>query len=224
MLWRTLTAAMIVAMLAAVPAWATPDKPMSFALKGGVNPAFQELEPDPDNRDGSLLGYGGGATLGINLSPSFSVDTDFLYVQKGGKYKDVFRNGNDMGGEERVFKSQVEMNYIVVNPMFRIAPNTDGARPYLMAGPEFGYLIDAQWSYEDDRGKSTEDAKEEFKETDFGINMGGGLEIPMQGSTSFFFEGRYSMGMTDVTDINEEESERGSAKNRSIFVFGGLRF
>lgn len=221
---RILVAVMLIAILGATPVLADQLKPMSFAVKGGVNPAFQELDPDPDNRDGNLIGFGGGATLGINLSPNFALDTDVLYVRKGGKYEDVYRNGNEVSGEDRVFKSEIALDYVVVNPMFRVTPNTNGPRPYLMAGPEFGFLTSAEWTYDNDFGTTTEDAKDDLKSMDFGINMGAGLEVPTHGTTSFFLEGRYSMGMTDINDRPEEEEESGSIKNRSLFGFAGIRF
>ena len=219
---RMFLAVMLLAATITVPATAGQQKPMSFAIKGGVNPAFQELSPDPDNRDGAFMGFGGGATLGINLSSNFSLDTDLLYVRKGGKYKDVYRNGNDISDQDRVFYTTLALDYFVINPEIRIAPSTTGAKPYLMAGPEFGFLMSAEWTYDNDLGKSTVDGKENFKSTDFGLNFGGGLEVPVGGATSFFLEGRYSMGMTDIAD-HPIEGDGGTAKNRSVFGFAGVR-
>ena len=213
----------LLAVLIAAPVLAGQQKPMSFAIKGGINPAFQELLPDPESRDGMLMGFGGGATLGINLSSNFALDTDLLYVRKGGRYKDVYRDGNDLSDQDRVFKSEIALDYFIINPEFRVAPSTTGPKPYLMAGPEFGFLMSAEWTYDSDLGKTTKDGKGDFKSTDFGINFGGGLEIPAGGATSFFLEGRYSMGLTDIADHPLEE-EGGTAKNRSVFGFAGIRF
>ncbi|MBU1701847.1 MAG: PorT family protein [Candidatus Eisenbacteria bacterium] len=220
---KILATVILIVVFCAAPVLAEQTKPVSFAVKGGINPAFQEFEPDPENRDGNLMGFGGGATLGINLGPYFSIDTDLLYVRKGGKYEDRYRNGNEMDGEDRIFKSEIALDYVVVNPMIRIAPKTDGARPFLMAGPEFGFLMTAEWSFDNDMGKSTQDAKDDFKETDFGINFGAGLEIPTNSSTAFFVEGRYSLGMTDIVVETDVENST-TIKNRSIFIFGGIRF
>jgi opacity protein-like surface antigen len=213
----------LIAVFFVPPVQAEQMKPVSLAIKGGVNPAFQELDPDPDNRDGNLMGFGGGAALGMNFGPYFSLDADLLFVRKGGRYEDRYRNGNEMDSEDRVFKSKIALDYIVLNPLFRIGPDTKGARPYFMAGPEFGFLVSAEWTYENDLGKSTQDAKDDFKETDFGVNLGGGIEMPMSATSSFFVEGRYSLGMTDVIADSDQE-EGGSIKNRSNFIFGGLRF
>ena len=99
--------------------------------------------------------------------------------------------------------------------------------PYLLFGGVFGYLIDAQASTTSSRdGESSEmqadeSIKEQFKETDFGVTVGGGFEVPAS-SYAFFLEGRYSLGLTDIG--NDSEGDALAQKHRGVYLFGGLRF
>lgn len=214
--------------LAAGPVIAEEDSGVSFGIKGGINPAYQEWSPDPDNMDGMFIRYGAGVSLGFEMNPNVSLDTDFLYVMKGGKFRDEYRSGNELDHTPRVFESELSLDYIVINPMFRVTPKKVGPSPYFMAGPEVGFLMSAEWvSGAEGLGKTSHDAKDEFGSTDFGLTVGGGLQFPVQKTTLFFVEARYSHGFTDITtdpDMPDPESERGSIRNRGIYLFGGLRF
>jgi len=53
--------------------------------------------------------------------------------------------------------------------------------------------------------------------------FGGGFELPGR-SMSFFMEGRYSLGLSEIGAAVEGQSEAEPQKNRGIHVLGGLRF
>ena len=59
------------------------------------------------------------------------------------------------------------------------------------------------------------------------LNFGAGLDFPTEGTMSFFFEGRYSHGLTSVIvepPVNPAENFDNTVKNRGIYILAGLRF
>ena len=69
-----------------------------------------------------------------------------------------------------------------------------------------------------------DDVKDSFKSTDFGLSIGGGIELP-SGGAAFFVEGRYSLGLADIADQDASSSESTASVNtRGIYAFAGVRF
>ncbi|MFH1278163.1 MAG: porin family protein [Candidatus Eisenbacteria bacterium] len=204
----------------------TPAKPVTFALKGGISQTTPSLDPDPGAGDGAAMGYGGGVTIGLNLSSHVSFDAEVLYARKGGKYS--YSTGDPIEGPEGRLESRVALDYVTLSPLLRATFRPHGASPYLLAGAEFGFLMNAEWEWSETTGGSgTWDAKDEFEETDFSLSFGGGLDLPASGTTNFFVEARYYYGMTDISKTPYSESIRedtSEMKNRGTYLFGGLRF
>lgn len=204
----------------------TPEKAVTFALKGGVNPSTQTMDPDPGYDASGVLGYGGGITLGFNLSRFVSLDADFLYVRKGGHYGFSYRESPTSPAVD--FDTDILLDYATVSPLLRATFRPHGFSPYILAGAEFGYLLDAQYRWEESTGEAgTDDAKEDMENTDFSLSFGGGINLPTSGSSSFFLEARYYLGLTDITKPIPGESERNQEDklmNRGTYLFGGFRF
>ena len=237
----TMLTAFLMVILLAGPAMAngysSQFKAFDFGLKGGVNLADLEFDPDEEVDWESFLRFGGGATLGFNITPTFGLDLDVLYMMKGAKFEGDFLIGDvpgygdvSCGGEARI-----ELDYLVVKPMLRFTPIQGGASPYLLLGGEIGYLLDAKQVFEAtcDLDPPVEiDEEEDFtdvvKDLDFGLNVGAGLEFPV-GNMSMIIEGHYSLGLANIYDADEDEEatedeEDLSVKTRGIYGFVGLRF
>jgi hypothetical protein len=117
----------------------TQEKAIDFGFKGGINLA--ELSYDPDLfEDGTgidksmYLRFGGGVVLSFNITPTFSIDANALYLMKGSKH-----TGDGLVYEEYpeyVFDvdARVNLSYIVVNPMIRFSPVAGGGGPLLHGG------------------------------------------------------------------------------------------
>ncbi len=91
-------------------------------------------------------------------------------------------------------------------------------RPYVAGGGTVGYLRRARVASAD--GTTDEDAKEFYKDWDFGLTVGGGLEFGHR--IRGFVEGRYTWGLASVNE--PEEDEDFSLKNRGWQVLAGLTF
>ena len=216
---KRVVAAAVLAFLFALPVMAQTN-PIVLGFKGGVNLANLSIDPDTDPSPDMYLGLAVGGLLGFEISPGMTLDTNFLYIQKGAKWESDF--------EGDTFKETDKYSYVVINPMLRFAVQNQGLRPYFMAGPEIGFLVDATATGEiNGEDQDDVDLKDFTKSTDFGVNFGAGLEFP-SGNSAFFVEGRYAMGLTDIMDDGDEgtkqEDEQAEVKHRGIYLMGGVRF
>lgn len=197
-----------------------------IGFKGGVNFADMSVTPEYAEVDyNRLTGFGGGAELGFAVSPSMDVLADVLYLQKGVSAHHKWRNGSDPEGSYREWDTDATLNYLVVAPMFRFSTRNPGMAPYVYGGAEVGFLLDATATVENEGGATAEtDVKDNYASTDFGVHFGAGFEIRAQ-SYSFFLEGRYALGLTNIaSDEVLDQNPEAEEKHRGIYLFGGLRF
>ncbi|MFC1572117.1 porin family protein [Candidatus Eisenbacteria bacterium] len=215
---RWLLVAIVFSCLLAGPALGQFQE-VDFSLKGGINYANMAVDPDPGN-GGSILRFGGGGTLGMNFSRKFSIGIDVLYLMKG--TKNSYRDGGSIVHREVEFHT--ELDYLVINPNFRLQPTSGRSTPYLTLGPEIGILLKATSHTEDDRSNGEkQDVKDSFESTDIAINFGAGLDFPI-GSSNFFIESRYSFGLTDVSATQPDDESGAKLTTRGIYAFAGIRF
>jgi hypothetical protein len=210
---------LVMAVLVAVPVMAQ-DKQISFGVKGGINMANLTYDPEPVKGPDNLMGIAAGGVLSFNLSPSACLDGEVLYIQKGvsSKYETEGCSGD----------AKLKLTYISISPMLRFKIHTESFTPYFLGGAEFGLLMSATVAGSTDCGGSGEDfdMKDYYKSSDLGVTFGAGVEFPL-GSSALFVEGRYAMGMTDISktpsnlDVADDTS---STKTKGIYLFGGMRF
>jgi opacity protein-like surface antigen len=98
----------------------------------------------------------------------------------------------------------------------RDIPVGDSAALFVVAGPGLGVLLSAK-NVENDGG--TEDIKDETKDLDIGLIVGGGVGVPLSSGGALEIEVRYEHGMVSVDEGDDVELE-----NRAVFALGGYRF
>jgi hypothetical protein len=150
----------------------------------------------------TALGFSG--VLDVGLSENVALHVEPMYLQKGSK---VEADGEELG--------KFKLAYIEIPALLKIALGASTTRPYVMVGPTIGILLSAKG--EDTDGEE-EDIKEIFKDVDFGLGFGAGVSFPT-GNNSFFIEGRYLLGLSNIIDSGDTE-----AKNRGIQVMAGVTF
>jgi opacity protein-like surface antigen len=216
----------LMALLLTVPVLAQ-EKQVHVGFKGGLslmNFSYDpELEVGPDSRLGLAL----GALLSVNVSPSMSVDGEVLYVQKGAKL--------DAADGDCSSQDEWKLAYITISPLLRFKVHGESVSPYFLGGIEFGLLMSAdhEWDWEcnGETEAATDDVKDYFKDTDFGITVGAGLDFP-SGKSTFFAEARYSIGLSDISDTGDDEMSQSAEvvvadyeiKNRGFYFLAGVRF
>ncbi|MCK4413035.1 MAG: PorT family protein [Candidatus Eisenbacteria sp.] len=228
----------LLALLVAAPAMGQMvEKQIYFGIKGGVNMANLSVDPEPDEDFKSRMGIVGGASLSFVISPGMTLDTDFLLVQRGAKVDE-----KEVEAEDGLYslKNEIKLSYLSINPMFRFTVQNEGMAPYFMAGPEISFLLSANAEGEErieyhdgevEVEEWDEDIKDYVKSTDFGLNFGAGLQFP-SGNSSIFFEARYYLGLSDISDDSgdedddksDDEEEDEKIKNTGIYLIAGIRF
>lgn len=233
------------------------DKPLKFGARGGLNLAnisedFESVPIDLDDtpiiadfKKSNYTTYGVGGFLEYWLSPAFAVQVNALYSLKGVKAKTDFNlNFVDEGTTIYVngdLNGTVKMAYFSLPVLAKFAfGDVSAARPYILGGPEVGFLLTAKAIMEAEadisfNGFSTtqsfdedEDIKDNLESTEFALNFGAGLEFPFS-SVRGFIEGRYGLGLTKVnkkTESGEVQDIFGDkeVKNNVIYINVGFIF
>ena len=213
-------------------------KPINFGFQGGVNLANLTFDPEMEPAPDMLLAFGGGALLSFNVSPNLSLDIDGFYMQKGASYE-FEENFGPQGDPSELLRTTIDlkMGYVLLCPMLRLNFASQDASPYLLGGLEVGFLMSAhetgtaEWVNQGTVESEIDlDVKDAYKDTSLGINVGAGLSFPA-GSGSFFLEGRYALGLTDIVaedagDGSGDElgqPERPTVKHTGIYLTAGIR-
>ena len=184
------------------------DSATEFGVKVGLNFAnFSWDIPDESFETVSAIKFGVGGILLYPLSELLHIQAELMYLQKGAKLDVLERFKVD---------SKWKFAYLSVPVLGRYNLGSGDASTYIVAGPEFGYLLSA----EVETLEGSEDVKDEFKSIEFGIGVGAGVSMNM-GSTPMFGEVRYSMGLSDLDDSSDDDS---SVKSMGIQLFVGMMF
>ncbi|MBD3237000.1 MAG: outer membrane beta-barrel protein [Candidatus Eisenbacteria bacterium] len=192
----------------------------SLAIKGGVNWATLQIDPDDAADLESWMRPGGGICISLPLDPKIWLDIDVLYLQKGAlQVHDEMLELND---------TEWRLNYAVVAPMLRLVPGGMATGPYLIGGAEIGYLVDWEIVYDDGSGGEESYSEDDvFEDLDYSVTVGAGLQFVGSGSASFFLEGRYTLGMQNISSPREDAQridQQVEIKTQGIYALAGIRF
>lgn len=170
-----------------------------FGIKAGGNLSdLTNLD-----REKSKIGFYAGVFMNAPISSEFSIQPEVVYSQQGAKFKD-FGNVTDL---------KKNLGYINVPVMVQYNATPDF---YLEAGPEFGFLVDAQ-----DKGKvngvsyksSGTDGLNTFN---FGMGLGAGYRF----TPNLSINARYTAGFTNIVKDNGGDS----VKNNNFQLGLGYTF
>ena len=147
-----------------------------FGLKGGVNFVNFEIKDAPANLNfENSTGWQAGALLQLKIPGSgVAFQPELLYTVSRAT---VNERANSIHYFEVPLNLQLGLNLVLF-------------RPYIQAGPYFGYAVNTD-------GDNFKDSINKF---DWGIGAGGGLEI-----WKFQLEARYSWGLQNISSVREFE-------------------
>lgn len=218
---RSMVAALIVA-AAATPVFALG---LSAGFKAGL--CIADLSGEIvglANDFTSRNGFSGGVFLDMRLSNMISVQAEAIYMQRGAWVKDM-PFIIDFGTEiiQGTADTELRLWYFDFPVLAKFTFRRDSfLSPFVYTGPVLSYsqrsIVEitinipgfGTWGERDD-------VSDQIKDWDFGAVFGGGLNLNF-GSFLVFFEGRYSLGLKNLNDT-EDESD---IKNRAIAVLAGL--
>lgn len=138
-----------------------------------------------------------GFSLELRVLNMLAIQGDLLYCPKGIKVE-----GN-----------KTQLNYFSVPVVLKKFFFPVGIHPYIFGGPEFSFLLSAK--------ADGEDIKEYIKSGDTGIIIGGGIEFSFLGKSAYA-EGRYSFGLSEITEKDAIDIE--GAKNKVAQIYFGILF
>lgn len=158
-----------------------------------------------------LLGFGGGVFARFTPAPQFFVQPEVLYMMKGTKW--------DLEILDETLELKFKFNYIEIPVLFGYQfPMQGSVSPAIYVGPALGILMSADAEAD---GES-EDMKDFTKSTDFGLVIGGGVDIKTGEKGKFMLGGRYTLGLSNIND--DEEDPDFELKNGVISFFVGYGF
>jgi len=190
-----------------------------IGVVGGINFANIHVE----NEDFEYVTkYGFGAVLELRLSDALSLCAEPMYL---------------MGGTRQALGPvtlRVDHSAISVPLFLKLNILSDEFRPYVMTGPFISFRLNSEFGYETINGTFTGDAGNIIKGSDFGVGFGGGLSYALAG-IRIFVEGRYSVGLVDVSNAGAVQLNVGNqvqivpvgdvdATTRGIQIMAGVAF
>jgi len=187
---------------------------VKFGIKEGINLSTQsELGMLWDNND-IQTGFTLGATVDYRFHDVLSLQTELNYKTEGLAYEASEANN----------KQNVKRNYDYYNiPVLlkgRFSEQLGLPETWTISfygGPYYSYLRSAESEIKENGITTVSDYDNESNESDWGLVLGG--EVAKSFNTGeLFFDVRYEMGLTDVTEQGDD------IKNKVIGIGLGYRF
>ena len=145
-------------------------------------------------------GFAVGALLEFSFLGLIYLQPELLYVQKG-----------------YVTSEKVNLDYIELPVLLKLQFGIMPIHFEVFAGPSIAVAFSKSTSAGGiiTPGGTTSD----FKSTDFGLQVGGGLSVDILDLCGVFANIRYSLGLAEISQVAAT-----SVKNNALIVLGGLRF
>lgn len=161
-------------------------------------------------KTGSIVGGG----IEFSLDKKLTFEIDMLYFQKGSKIE-----SENLFLEIYTAPKEYTLNIICLPVLIRTRFLT-GTSPYVLGGGEFSFII-SHW-YANILNGLRRDSLNITKNTakfDYGLIIGGGFELKTK-EHSFFIEGRYHLGLINISkDYRAYESMR----TNTLVIIAGLK-
>ncbi len=167
---------------------------------GGINMANVDMDIEQDEigdliEPENLMGFGLGGVLEFGLNKNMSLCFEPMYLIKG--FQQNFEE--DLG---MPFGINIKGANIEVPVLLKYYLGSGGKGLYVMAGPTIGYLLGADLGLNIMGIGFDLHVKDLLNSIDYGVGFGGGLSLAV-GRNTFFVEGRYTLGLTNV--VNEDK-------------------
>jgi opacity protein-like surface antigen len=212
----------LLVLLVALPASAQ----VKLGVIGGLNIADAIGKDAVDGSDldiSSRTAFGVGGVLDIGVSKNVAIVLQPMYLQKGAKEKAAEIEG--VTGE-----ATYKANLLEVPVSLKVSFGSANTRPYLLAGPRIGFILNAKAESNIPGLKGEVDFDELVESTDLGLTIGGGLNFQLE-RVSLFIEGQYAFGLTDVFKGGTVEFngipavyDNDDVKTRGIQIMSGITF
>lgn len=182
-------------------------------VKAGVNMANLSFSEDTGTDWNSSIGIRLGVFHSFRLGRKLELQPEIYYSIKGAKSTGTFL------GEE--VSAKVELGYVEVPLLLKFRVFTGRKAGVFIFTGGYGAFNTAAKTVTSFSGDSeTEDIKEEIREMDYGLVIGGELEYGL-GNAKLILDIRYSVGLANIKKIGFNPYE---IKNRAVSFSLGYRF
>jgi hypothetical protein len=165
-----------------------------IGVQAGANFARLDVAPPDDWLEMSTHSYAvPGAVLDLPLGEHLSLRLEPTLLRTGSES----RYSPDLPFELADAAESIRLSYMELPMLLRVSSRRRWARPYLVAGPELGYLLRARVHTTTRDRSVSKNSKDSFKKLDFALALGGGLVVPA-GGPSVFVEARGSLGLWGI--------------------------
>jgi hypothetical protein len=180
-----------------------------------------------------------GGIITYDFLPVLDLQIEPAYVQKGADVNAAIDFSSIVTGATLDAKGTISANYFEIPILLKLTLPSGLIKPYLIAGGSVAFLLgdpkfkldEAKIAGQDVISLIPSNVREQtfkLKSTDLILSFGGGFTIPI-GLLSVFVEGRYDLGLTDIsdgpydfgiTDLNYNEE----FKTQGIQIKAGILF
>ena len=175
----------------------------AIGLKAGPNFATIDTESSAAANYKNRAGFHGGAFVLVKAA-KFGIQPEVIFSQQGSKVEIDSKN----------FESNFSyVNIPVILKLYTIAGIN------IQAGPQFGFITNAETPVRDQFGDVTvENVKDKMKTSDFTVALGLGWDLPF----GLTLDARYNMGLSKIyEDAPSQQTE--DAKNQVFQVSLGYK-
>ncbi len=206
----------------------TANAQVKLGLQAGINLADVNVDPLPTDYETSMrVGFMVGGILNFNFSPLLGLQIEPAYIQKGASV-DI---STTESGTSYKAEGTYSADYLDIPVLLKVSLVNQQLKPFLTAGVSLAVLLgDVKLNLDkitmngqDVTSQVPSSQKEQIqkgKSTDFILNFGGGVLIPLE-QVELLIEAQYNLGISNVNDEPNDDSE---INTRGIQIKAGVLF
>jgi hypothetical protein len=202
----------IVVFLFAFSLFANAQKRLTVGFLGGIN-ISNFYNYDDNIKRKNLIRYSLGGDIGYLINNKISLRVNALYEQKGQRFSLNFGNGINV---DPALTPTFTLNYLTLNLLSRGSFGYK-IRFIVEGGPYFSYLLSAVGETIVNNTLTSQDIKSSYKNTNFGIGTGLGLDYQLKSNVNIVLTMRRNFGLTGITNS-------GNIKTNSFLGLVGVNF
>jgi hypothetical protein len=181
----------------------------------------------PDMDYSTTFGGAGNVNAGFDFNKNIGLKLEVGFSKLG-------QNTKDKINEDTLYERKLKLNYLQIPLMFKYRTNGEVARFYVMAGPQFGFLLNAKQTYylndEPDQRfipGTTEKISEEtitshYTSYDISARLDFGADITLIPSLVLNAGLTFSYGLMDINATGYRMPDHDGNYNASHNIFGGF--
>lgn len=185
----------------------------AVGVKAGVNVAGLNGSEAAE----TVTGLAAGAYLGFGLGDRLALQVELGYGVRGGGDIGIGANALD----DTATPSDLRLSYIEVPLLLRAGYPGERFLPSLFLGPYAAFLVSCRLTTADgaegECGDDTRPSWFDARETDYGLMVGGGLDMAV-GESTVFVDVRYALGLLSIQDGDDAMDLR----NGGLTIAGGF--